>query len=1006
MKKVIGILAAALILSGCGSSSDNHEIKKTSFMKEGKNSLYALYNTKGQRYTKDMYKTYTPFEGGYLVTNESDQTGYISNTGKTIIKPGRYTSLKTQGNMLVGESQPQTGLYLSASSLNMTENTLTQVFANDAVVWSTNDNDVIDINQEGYVYAKHAGTATLTATKDNASVTCVIKVEALHPYLSQESLDVYTSEPATLTVNDFGARTIEWKSKDPKIATVDNGVIQGLKPGKTTIIAKVGDDTLKCKIKVKRKTLKISQNEATLYTGEEGQYGIENAYPDIKWETSNANVVTVADGHIWAINPGKATIKATSNGQTVKSKVTVKKRTQRLDQTKVTLLTEQKVVLNVLDKKNPEEVVQWSSNKKKIASVNEFGEVTGLKKGKAVITAKVGKKKYKATITVKKRQIKINPSKTTIEKDQHIFLQVLNKKDEDQAVWTTSNDQVVIVAPDTGEIAGVKPGKATITVQAGNQKAKAKITVKAKPLSLSETKIEMDEESDYGLSINNYENQKVKWTTSDKTIAIVDNGTIHANKAGKVTITATIDKKDYTCDVTVHKLIKVIDQKEMTVIKGGQGQLSVTNVNPEEVKWDSSDLNIATVENGTVYGIRTGKVTITATVGKKKHTSEVTVIRNPETETKTRAADISLGGIEVLNTKGKVLYKSSTKSGLLKTDLPVIVKGKTYKVVNNGKTLYAGKKKVYYASSIDDASIVGFEDSINVYFKNGKKSSIKEVGNYSILASRKNQAILYDADNQNTLAVIGTKIYSNDYALTGAEITNKNNVVLTADDTVSLYRNGEIVPTNSNFKDNTHFISRNKKIAYGPHTVYNGKKTSELKNVQVYPYAYELSVSRYPGFVKGKGYAYYDFNGKKVSPYYQEANQYDENKCAIVQLKNGKYELINAEGENVLKSSYPRLEFIGNSYYAAYNKNGQFKVYDCNGKEALSDVYTKIPEKAAIVFDGHPYLALEKNGRSYIYDVDNDMKEIYSIEKEIVLHDEGYFTIGDQYYTLTGQKIK
>ena len=132
------------------------------------------------------------------------------------------------------------------------------------------------------------------------------------------------------------------------------------------------------------------------------------------------------------------------------------------------------------------------------------------------------------------------------------------------------------------------------------------------------------------------------------------------------------------------------------------------------------------------------------------------------------------------------------------------------------KEIYAGKKKVYYASSIDDASIVGFEDSINVYLKNGKKSSIKEVGNYSILASRKNQAILYDADNQNTLAVIGTKIYSNDYALTGAEITNKNNIVLTADDTVSLYRKGEIVPTNSNFKDNTYFISRNNKHSLCP----------------------------------------------------------------------------------------------------------------------------------------------------------------------------------------------
>lgn len=1005
MKKVIGILAAALILSGCGSSSDNHDVKKSSFMKEGKNSLYALYNTKGQRYTKDMYKTYTPFEGGYLVTDANDQTGYISNTGKTIVKPGRYTSLKTQGNMLVGENQPQTRLYLSASTLEMTENTLTQVFANDAVVWSTNDNDVININQQGYVYAKHAGTAVLTATKDNASVTCVIKVEALHPYFDHESLDVYTSEPATLTVNDYGARTIEWKSKDPKIATVENGVIQGLKPGTTTISAKVGDDTLECKVKVKRKTFKISHKEATFYVGDEGQLGIENAYPDIKWETSNAAVATVANGHIWTMSPGKATLKATSNGQTVKCVVTVKKRVPRLDQTKVTLLTDQKVVLNILDKASPEDVVQWSSNKKKIASVNEFGEVTGLKKGKAVITAKIGKKKYKATVTVKKRQIKINPAKTTIEKDQHIFLQLLNKKDEDQAVWTTSNDKVVIVAQ-SGEIAGVKPGKATITAQVGKQKAKAEITVKAKPLSLSETKIEMDEGSDEALSINNYENQKVKWTSSDESIATVENGIIHAKKEGKVTITATIDKKDYTCDVTVNKLVKVIDQKEMTVIKGGQGQLTITNVDPEKIKWGTSDYGIATVANGTVYGLKTGKATITGKVGKKTYTCKVTVVRNPDTETKTKAADVSLGGIEVLNTKGKVLYKSSAKTGLLKTNLPVVVKDKTYKVINNGKTIYEGKKKVYYASSYEDASIVAFNDSINIYLKNGKKTSIKEVGNYSILASRKDQAILYDAYNQNTLGVIGTKVYSNDYALTSAEITKKNNVVLTAGDVVSLYKDGQIIPTNSNYKDNTHFISRNKKIAYGPHTVYNGKKKTELKGVQVYPYAYELTVSRYPGFVKGKGYAYYDFNGKKVSPYYQEANQYDENKCAIVQLKNNKYELINAEGENVLKESYPRLEFIGNSYYAAYNKNGQFKLYDCNGKEALSDIYTKIPETAAIVFDGHPYLALEKNGRSYIYDVDNDMKEIYSIEKEIVLHEEGYFTIGDKYYTLTGQKIK
>ncbi len=49
----------------------------------------------------------------------------------------------------------------------------------------------------------------------------------------------------------------------------------------------------------------------------------------------------------------------------------------------------------------------------------------------------------------------------------------------------------------------------------------------------------MDEESDYGLSIILMKIRRVKWTTTDKTIATVDNGTIHANKAGK---------SDYYCN--------------------------------------------------------------------------------------------------------------------------------------------------------------------------------------------------------------------------------------------------------------------------------------------------------------------------------------------------------------------------------------------------------------------------------------------------------------------------
>lgn len=52
-------------------------------------------------------------------------------------------------------------------------------------------------------------------------------------------------------------------------------------------------------------------------------------------------------------------------------------------------------------KADSKKTIKWSSSKKKVASVNKAGLVTGKKAGKAKITAKVGKKKYKCTITVK-----------------------------------------------------------------------------------------------------------------------------------------------------------------------------------------------------------------------------------------------------------------------------------------------------------------------------------------------------------------------------------------------------------------------------------------------------------------------------------------------------------------------------------------------------------------------------------------------------------------------------
>lgn len=75
----------------------------------------------------------------------------------------------------------------------------------------------------------------------------------------------------------------------------------------------------------------------------------------------------------------------------------------KLNKTKISLQRGKTYTLKV---KGTKKKVKWSSNKKTIATVTRKGKVTAQKPGTAVITANIGKKKYKCKVKVWKKTTK------------------------------------------------------------------------------------------------------------------------------------------------------------------------------------------------------------------------------------------------------------------------------------------------------------------------------------------------------------------------------------------------------------------------------------------------------------------------------------------------------------------------------------------------------------------------------------------------------------------------
>lgn len=185
-------------------------------------------------------------------------------------------------------------------------------------------------------------------------------------------------------------------------------------------------------------------------------------------------------------------------------------------------------------------------------------------------------------------------------------------------------------------------GTITATTEDGGKKATCEITVFAKinavsSITLSEDYLFLEKGQSYQIKAtvqpDDATDKTVQWESSDTSVATVDqNGTVNAIGSGKTNITASAGGKSATCAVTVVIPVTSIElnKTSLTLEKGTSETLKAT-VSPQdatnkEVKWSSSDISVASVDqNGHVTAIKGGDATITASVGSFTATCEVSV---------------------------------------------------------------------------------------------------------------------------------------------------------------------------------------------------------------------------------------------------------------------------------------------------------------------------------------------------------------------------------------------
>ncbi|MGO0062900.1 beta strand repeat-containing protein [Brevibacillus fluminis] len=341
---------------------------------------------------------------------------------------------------------PVTGVSLDQTSLTMQENgdsitlhaTVAPNYAtNQQVRWTSSDEKVAAVDQNGVVTPLQAGAAIITARTVDGGFTAeskvtVEKIKLLSLELDDESILLKPNKSARFNVYAvYSDKTREeiTRSKetqyevDSSVVTVRSALIRaGKNEGEARVTISYGGLSRELLVVVGKKQLnelKLPAEQLQLESGETAQLKSLAIWSDEEeqdvsesaiWSSSDETVVEVEQGKLIAHEPGKATITVSYGDKKASIEV------ESMDARKVRRITADRSSLNLKEgttrqltltatytdgtKSAVTDKAEWTSADEAVAKV-EQGMIEAVSPGTTTVTATYRGKSYKIKITVK-----------------------------------------------------------------------------------------------------------------------------------------------------------------------------------------------------------------------------------------------------------------------------------------------------------------------------------------------------------------------------------------------------------------------------------------------------------------------------------------------------------------------------------------------------------------------------------------------------------------------------